>query len=166
MVTDSENNVQTISTVVAEDGTYRVEVETPLADGSYNVVANVSDKASNTASATDLGSVDSKVSIEVNAPDVTSDTTPQITGKTDAEPGQVVTIVITDSAGNVQTISNTVKADGTFCKSPPKPLAEGPYTVEVTVTDKAGNTAKATDKRKKMKELLSVHVEVLKISIF
>lgn len=145
MVTDSAGNVQTLSSVVAEDGTYRVDVETPLAEGGYDVVASVSDKAGNTANAADVGSVDSKVSIEVSAPDATSDTTPQITGKTDAEPGQVVTIVITDSAGNVQTISTTVKADGTFCKSPTLPLAEGPYTVEATVTDKAGNTAKATD---------------------
>ncbi|EMO0969891.1 hypothetical protein WDJ16_003683, partial [Vibrio cholerae] len=43
---------------VQPDGGYSVDVTTPLAEGSYQVTASVTDPASNTGTATDNGSVD------------------------------------------------------------------------------------------------------------
>ena len=83
--------------------------------------------------------------ITVVAPDLTNDNTPTITGTTDAEVGQVVTVEITDAAGNVQTVSTTVNPDGTYSVDAVTPLADGDYTAKATVSDVAGNTAEATD---------------------
>ena len=103
VVTDKDGNAQTISTTVNPDGSYSVDVPAAVADGGYSVSVSVTDKAGNTATANGQGSIDSKVIITVVAPDLTNDNTPTITGTTDAEAGQVVTVEITDAAGNVQT---------------------------------------------------------------
>uniref|UniRef100_UPI00115B7419 Ig-like domain-containing protein n=1 Tax=Vibrio cholerae TaxID=666 RepID=UPI00115B7419 len=83
--------------------------------------------------------------ITVDAPDNTNDTTPTITGTTDAPAGSTVTLVVTDANGNQQTLTATVQPDGTFSVDVTTPLAEGSYTVTATVTDPAGNTGTATD---------------------
>ena len=106
----------------------------------------MADEAGNEATATDPGSVDTTAPvITVDAPDNTSDTTPTITGTTDAPEGSVVTIVVTDSEGNTQTVTTTVKDDGTYSVDVPEALPEGDYTAEATVADEAGNEATATD---------------------
>ncbi|WP_308034787.1 hypothetical protein, partial [Neisseria dentiae] len=65
--------------------------------------------------AKDDGSVDTAAAITVDAPALTNDNTPTITGTTtDVEEGQVVTVVVTDSQGNTQTVTTTVKADGSY----------------------------------------------------
>ncbi|THJ44560.1 retention module-containing protein, partial [Aeromonas veronii] len=84
-------------------------------------------------------------SITVNAPDNTNDTTPTITGTTDAPAGSTVTLVVTDANGNQQTLTATVQPDGSYSVDVTTPLAEGSYTVTATVTDPAGNTGTATD---------------------
>ncbi|WP_320545862.1 Ig-like domain-containing protein [Aeromonas veronii] len=84
-------------------------------------------------------------SITVNAPDNTNDTTPTITGTTDAPAGSTVTLVVTDANGNQQTLTTTVQPDGSYSVDVTTPLAEGSYTVTATVTDPAGNTGTATD---------------------
>ncbi|MCO7044660.1 VCBS domain-containing protein, partial [Vibrio paracholerae] len=83
--------------------------------------------------------------ITVDAPDNTNDTTPTITGTTDAPAGSTVTLVVTDANGNQQTLTAIVQPDGTFSVDVITPLAEGSYTVTATVTDPAGNTGTATD---------------------
>ena len=145
-VTDSEGNTQVVTTTVKPDGTYSVDVPNPLPEGDYGVTATVKDPAGNEGNATDPGSVDTTAPIiTVVAPDNTSDTTPTITGKTDAGAGQVVTIVVTDSAGATQTISATVNPDGSYSTDVVKPLAEGEYTAVATVKDPAGNEGKGRD---------------------
>ncbi|WP_042038592.1 retention module-containing protein, partial [Aeromonas popoffii] len=146
LVTDANGNQQTLTTTVNPDGTFSVDVTTPLADGSYTVTANVTDPAGNTGTATDDGSVDSTApSITVDAPDNTNDTTPTITGTTDATPGSTVTLVVTDANGNQQTLTATVQPDGTYSTDVISPLPDGDYDVTASVTDPAGNTATATD---------------------
>ncbi|MGI2261663.1 retention module-containing protein, partial [Shewanella sp. GXUN23E] len=71
---------------------------------------------------------------------VTGDTTPLITGSSNAVPGSIVTLVITDSAGNQQTVTAIVGPDGNFAVEVPSPIPEGPYTVVGTVTDPDNNT--------------------------
>ncbi|WP_421304044.1 retention module-containing protein, partial [Aeromonas veronii] len=83
--------------------------------------------------------------ISVVAPDNTNDTTPTLTGTTDAPAGSTVTLLVTDANGNQQTLTAIVTPSGTFTVDVVTPLAEGSYTVTATVTDPAGNTGTATD---------------------
>ena len=145
-ITDSQGNTQVVTTTASEDGLYHVDVPNPLPEGDYTATATVKDPAGNEGNATDPGSVDTTApTITVVAPDNTSDTTPTITGTTDAGAGQVVSIVVTDSAGATQTISATVNPDGSYSTDVVTPLAEGEYTAVATVKDPAGNEATATD---------------------
>ncbi|MGL5659654.1 MAG: retention module-containing protein, partial [Aeromonas sp.] len=146
IVTDSKGNEQELTTTVKPDGSYSVDVEKPLPEGDYKAEASVTDPAGNTATDTDDGSVDlTKPEITVDAPDNTTDTTPTITGTTDAKPGSTVTIIVTDSKGNEQELTTTVKPDGSYSVDVEKPLPEGDYKAEASVTDPAGNTATDTD---------------------
>ncbi|WP_189062400.1 Ig-like domain-containing protein, partial [Shewanella hanedai] len=146
VITDSAGTEQTITTTVNPDGTYTVDVTVPVAEGPITVVATVTDPAGNTGTATDTGDVDTTApTITVDVPDTTNDTTPTITGTTDAAPGSTITIVITDSAGTEQTVTTTVNPDGTYTVDVTDPVAEGPITVVATVTDPAGNTGTITD---------------------
>ncbi|MGI2202265.1 beta strand repeat-containing protein, partial [Shewanella baltica] len=146
VVTDSTGAEQTLTTTVNPDGTYSVDVTNPLAEGGYTAVATVTDPAGNTGEATDNGNVDNTApNITVDVPDATNDTTPTITGTTDAPPGSTITIVVTDSTGTEQTLTTTVNPDGTYTVDVTNPVAEGPITATATVTDPAGNTGTATD---------------------
>ncbi|MDO6796468.1 retention module-containing protein, partial [Shewanella sp. 1_MG-2023] len=145
-ITDNEGNEQNLEAIVNPDGSYEVDVAEPLAEGEYNVVAVVTDPAGNSASANDTGDIDTTApEITVSAPDNSADTTPTITGTTDAEPGSTVTIIVTDSAGQEQIIETIVNPDGTYSVEVPLPLAEGDYTAVAGVSDSAGNGAFAED---------------------
>ncbi|UCV13844.1 retention module-containing protein [Quatrionicoccus australiensis] len=87
----------------------------------------------------------STFALTVDAPDNTNDTTPTITGQTELVPGSVITLSITDSAGLVQTVSTTVKGDGSFAVDVPAPLGQGNYTVVASGVDAAGNTGSGSD---------------------
>ncbi|ELJ8516797.1 hypothetical protein RUK42_003530, partial [Vibrio cholerae] len=101
-----DGNQQTLTATVQPDGSYRVDVTTPLAEGNYKVDARVTDPAGNIGTASDKGSVDLTAPvITVDAPDNTNDTTPTITGTTDAPAGSTVTLVVTDANGNQQTLT-------------------------------------------------------------
>ena len=144
-VKDSEGKTQVISTVVAEDGTYRVEVPNELPDGAYTVIATVADKAGNSATATDTGMIDAVVTLTVNAPDgVSNDNTPYISGTSDAI-GSNVNLVITDSKGATHTITVPVTEEGTYAVDLSEQLPDGKYTVSATVSNSTGKTATASD---------------------
>ncbi|HMY06925.1 MAG TPA: retention module-containing protein, partial [Accumulibacter sp.] len=83
-------------------------------------------------------------SLTVSAPDNTNDSTPTITGTTDAPAGNTVTLVVSQGATS-QTITATVQTDGTYSATVPVALAEGSYTVSANVTDAAGNTGTNND---------------------
>lgn len=144
-VKDSEGKTQVISTVVAEDGTYRVEVPKELPDGAYTVIATVADKAGNSATATDTGMIDAVVTLTVNAPDgVSNDNTPYISGTSDAI-GSNVNLVITDSKGATHTVTVPVTEEGTYAVDLSEQLPDGKYTVSATVSNSTGKTATASD---------------------
>ncbi|MFM5741042.1 retention module-containing protein, partial [Aeromonas veronii] len=146
VVTDANGSQQTLTAIVQPSGSYSVDVTTPLAEGRYKVDASVTDPAGNTGTATDDGSVDVTAPvITVDAPDNTNDTTPTITGTTDAPVGSTVTLVVTDANGNQQTLTATVQPGGGYSVDVTTPLAEGSYKVDASVTDPAGNTGSATD---------------------
>ncbi|WP_229712739.1 Ig-like domain-containing protein, partial [Marivirga lumbricoides] len=114
---------------------------------SYEVVATVTDAASNSAS----DATNNEVSIDTTAPATptvnaltTSDNTPVVSGT--AEIGSTVVVVINgvtftttaDASGNwsVDTETATPTAGGPFT-----PLTDGDYDVAVTSTDAAGNSS-------------------------
>ena len=143
-ITDSAGNTQTVTAIVQADGTYSADVPAELAEGEFTVNASVTDEAGNTATADTAGVIDTTApAITINAPGSDNDTTPTLTGTTDATPGSTVTLTITDSAGNTQTVTAIVQADGTYSADVPAELAEGEFTVNASVTDEAGNTATA-----------------------
>ncbi|WP_159119387.1 retention module-containing protein, partial [Alteromonas sp. KUL150] len=141
-ITDSAGNTQTVTAIVQADGTYSVNVPAELAEGEFTVNASVTDEAGNTATADTTGEIDTTApTITINLPDSDNDTTPTLSGTTDATPGSTVTLTITDSAGVTQTVTAIVQADGTYSVDVPAELAEGEFTVNASVTDEAGNTA-------------------------
>ncbi|MBQ4799527.1 retention module-containing protein, partial [Pseudoalteromonas sp. MMG006] len=145
-VTDEAGNPQTITTEVQADGSFSVDVPNELSEGEFTVEVSVTDTAGNETTSTTTGEVDTAAP-EVNIDPVgdTNDTTPTISGTATGEPeGTVVTITVTDEAGNPQTITTEVQADGTFSVDVPNELSEGEFTVEVSVTDSAGNETTAT----------------------
>ncbi|HHQ4886306.1 TPA: retention module-containing protein, partial [Aeromonas veronii] len=83
--------------------------------------------------------------ISVVAPDNTNDTTPTLTGTTDAPAGSTVTLVVTDANGNQQNLTATVQPGGSYSVDVTTPLAEGSYKVTASITDPAGNTGTSTD---------------------
>ena len=145
-VTDSRGSVQTVSASVGADGRYSVEVPKALAEGRYTAEAAVKDPAGNEGRASDNGSVDTTAAITVEAPDLSNDNTPTLTGTTtDVEEGQIVTLTVTDSRGGSQVVTATVQADGSYQAEVPNALPDGRYSVEAVVSDKAGNRAEARD---------------------
>ncbi|TXC65688.1 hypothetical protein FSC37_05370 [Piscinibacter aquaticus] len=109
VVTDALGTQQTLTATVAAGGTYSASVPAALAEGSFTVVATATDAAGNSASANDAGAVDvTAPSITVDAPLLTNDSTPTITGTTDLPAGSIVSV--TDAAGASQTLAATVAA--------------------------------------------------------
>ncbi|WP_199901300.1 Ig-like domain-containing protein, partial [Neisseria weaveri] len=101
-------------------------VPNELPEGPYKADAKVRDAAGNEGRAADKGSVDTTAPvITVDAPDNSKDTTPTITGKTDAPEGSVVTVVVTDKNGATQTVTAKVKG-GKYSVDVPNELPEGP----------------------------------------
>ncbi|MGL5659775.1 MAG: retention module-containing protein, partial [Aeromonas sp.] len=137
---------------VDADGRFIIDVKgSDLAADLHQIIdARVigTDAAGNIGSATTAEGygVDIKLpSISVIVPEQTNDTTPTITGQTDAAPGSTVTIVVTDSAGISQTLTTTVHADGSYSVDVVTPLPEGDFTANATVNDPAGNQGNAFD---------------------
>ncbi len=131
---------QTLGGVVDADGTWMV-IPTAIADGAYDVTATVSDAAGNVATATQSLTVDTtapQITFDSGPATVVNNSTPTISGSTDAVEGTTVTV----SVGG-QTLTTTVAADGTWSVDPTA-LVDGRYTVTVQITDAAGNTGTAT----------------------
>ncbi|QYJ79128.1 Ig-like domain-containing protein [Shewanella acanthi] len=130
-----------------DNGFVNLDFPSPGEGATITVIATITDTAGNVSpEGSDTALIDTiPPVITVDAPDNTQDTTPTITGTTDADPGSVVTIVITDSNGDQQTLTAIVNDDGTYSADVTTPLAEGSYTAEATVTDPAGNSGAADD---------------------
>ncbi|OUS74708.1 hypothetical protein B5G52_01520 [Pseudoalteromonas sp. A601] len=134
--------IQTLITQAAA-GQWSIEVNEALVEGSYTVRATVTEDgltgSSNTSLAVDL----TAPTLIVNTPSITNDTTPLISGTSDAAQGTIVTLLVTDSAGTEQSAQATVKANGTWSVALASELAEGSYSVAATIADIAGNSNSA-----------------------
>nr|WP_250187398.1 Ig-like domain-containing protein [Escherichia coli] len=143
------------TTTVATGGTWGLTIPAAdlatLPDGAANVQASVSSVAGNSAQATHAYSVDAtapSVTINtiatddiLNADEAGSALT--ISGTSTAEAGQTVTVTL-----NGVNYSGNVQADGSWSVSVPTGdlanLTASSYTVNASVSDKAGNPASAT----------------------
>ena len=148
VVTDAQGASQTVTAQTDANGDYQVEVPGALADGEYTVDASVRDAAGNSSTAQDKGEIDATAPvITVDAPDgVSTDNTPLIKGHVEGVPaGSTVTLVVTDAQGASQTVTTQTDEVGDYRVDVPKELADGKYTVEASVRDKAGNIGRSSD---------------------
>ncbi|MEE7094140.1 Ig-like domain-containing protein [Escherichia coli O10] len=143
------------TTTVAADNTWGLTIPAAdlatLPDGAANVQASVSNVAGNSAQATHAYSVDAtapSVTINTIATDDNLNATEAgsaltISGTSTAEAGQTVTVTL-----NGVNYSGNVQADGSWSVSVPTGdlanLTASSYTVNASVSDKAGNPASAT----------------------
>ena len=131
---------QSVTTTAGDDGRWTVGTTT-LAEGAQTVVAAVSDASQN------LGTATQELAVDVTAPTLaldgagsraTSDTTPTVSGTTDAAPGTPVAVRVGD-----QSLATTVDAAGAWTVDVAA-LAETSHLVVATIADAAGNTGSAT----------------------
>ncbi|WP_338463745.1 Ig-like domain-containing protein [Franconibacter daqui] len=140
-----------LSAVVGADGTWSVEVPatiiSALGPGLYAVTGQVSDASGNPSSATGEFIVDTTISLTIDA--VATDDIINaaeagagvaVSGTaSDTDVGQTVTVTL-----NGVNYSATVQADGTWSTTIPAAdlaaLADGPYTINASLTDVAGNS--------------------------
>ncbi|HIA7930862.1 TPA: BapA-related adhesin SiiEA [Escherichia coli] len=141
---------QSFTTTVQADGSWSLTVPAAamgnLPDGAVAITASVTDLSGNTGNTSRTITVDSQapaLSIDpltadniINAAESGQDL--PITGTTDAQPGQTVTVTL-----NGQTYQGVVQPDGTWSVTVPAAnvdaLADGNATVTASVNDVAGN---------------------------
>ena len=132
---------QTLNTTVGAGGTWAVST-TVLASGPHPVQATVTDASQN------VGTADQTLTVDVTAPAIsinggptraTKDTTPAISGTTDAAPGTLVTVTV---AGQTLT-TETVGEPGAWVVTTAA-LAETTHSVVASVADGANNSATVT----------------------
>ncbi|HCT3169407.1 TPA: Ig-like domain-containing protein [Enterobacter asburiae] len=148
-------NGKTYAAEVGADGAWSVNVPAAdaqaLGDGTWTVNVSGKDAAGNTVSGSQT------IGVDTTAPTLSVDTLAQdniinaaehnqpltLTGKTNAEAGQIVTVTL-----NGKNYNATVGSDGTWsvtlAASDVQALNEGKHTLTVNVSDKAGNGSSVT----------------------
>ncbi|MBL5962254.1 Ig-like domain-containing protein [Enterobacter asburiae] len=148
-------NGKTYAAEVGADGAWSVNVPAAdaqaLGDGTWTVSVSGKDAAGNTVSGSQT------IGVDTTAPTLSVDTLAQdniinaaehnqpltLTGKTNAEAGQIVTVTL-----NGKNYNATVGSDGTWsvtlAASDVQALGEGNHTLTVNVSDKAGNGSSVT----------------------
>ena len=148
-------NGKTYSAEVGANGAWSVKVPAAdaqaLGDGTWTVNVSGKDAAGNTVTGSQT------IGVDTAAPAISVDTIAQdniinaaehnqpltLTGKTDAEAGQIVTVTL-----NGKNHTATVGSDGSWSVTLPasevQALANGEHTLTVNVSDKAGNGASTT----------------------
>ncbi|MCU3539287.1 Ig-like domain-containing protein [Enterobacter hormaechei subsp. steigerwaltii] len=148
-------NGKTYSAEVGANGAWSVKVPAAdaqaLGDGTWTVNVSGKDAACNTVSGSQTIGVDTAspvISVDtiaqdniINAAEHNQPLT--LTGKTDAEAGQIVTVTL-----NGKNHTATVGSDGSWSVTLPasevQALANGEHTLTVNVSDKAGNGSSTT----------------------
>ncbi|HDT2093927.1 TPA: Ig-like domain-containing protein [Enterobacter roggenkampii] len=148
-------NGKTYTAEVGADGAWLVNVPAAdaqaLGDGTWTVNVSGKDEAGNTVNGSQT------IGVDTTAPTLSVDTLAQdniinaaehnqpmtLTGKTNAEAGQIVTVTL-----NGKNYNATVAGDGTWtvtlAANDVQALSEGNHTLTVNVSDKAGNGSSVT----------------------
>ena len=148
-------NGKTYTAEVGANGAWSVKVPAAdaqaLGDGTWTVNVSGKDAAGNTVSGSQT------IGVDTSSPVISVDTIAQdniinaaehnqpltLTGKTDAEAGQIVTVTL-----NGKNHTATVGSDGSWSVTLPasevQALANGEHTLTVNVSDKAGNGSSTT----------------------
>ncbi|MCE7554816.1 Ig-like domain-containing protein, partial [Aliivibrio fischeri] len=155
---DASDTLRTATSTASANGVYTIAILHALAEGSNLIDIVAVDSAGNTVSTTQDVTVDTKVLTETvgdgdlgitsditdntntgsNSDTVTNNTTPDITGVTEA--GAKVTITYTDKDGVIHTTDEvTANQNGEYTISLPYQLNEGANALTVTAIDIAGN---------------------------
>ncbi|WP_185975507.1 Ig-like domain-containing protein [Aeromonas caviae] len=150
------NGKQVTFTATVTDGKFSTTVDlgaSGLADGTFTVKADVTDKAGNPATDSEQAILDSDsadlpgidlAAIGDGNLSVAEAKAVELKGTTsNVEDGQTVTLTVTDVNGKQVTFEATV-TDGTFSTTvdlAASGLADGTFTVKADVTDQAGNPA-------------------------
>ncbi|MFA0087213.1 RTX toxin [Vibrio sp. 10N.261.51.F12] len=157
IVSDVNGDSVTLYASVTADGSYELDGQdlATLADGTLNIVASVSDIAGNETSNQNSIVKDTLAQIDVlfdgeGDEELSTDEISQtrIYGQTsNIESGQVVTLVVSDEAGQTITLQTTVENDGSYTvnNADLSSLSDGELAVVATVNDVAGNNATADD---------------------
>uniref|UniRef100_UPI0037BE9C30 Ig-like domain-containing protein n=1 Tax=Ideonella sp. TaxID=1929293 RepID=UPI0037BE9C30 len=144
-VVDAAGKSQELTATIGSDGRFSVSPGQNLSDGRYTVQVVATDAAGNAQTNTTTGVVDTKApAVSVDAPDLSNSTQPTVSGRTDLPSGTPIEVKITDANGQTQTAQATVRPDGGFSLKPSSPLPDGPFKVEVTGRDAAGNPSTST----------------------
>lgn len=145
---------QTLKATVRAGGVWSVSANA-LTSGPHDVVASIADASQNVGTATQVLTVDvtaPAVVINGGARTATRDTSPSISGTTDAPAGSLVTVTV-----GGQTLTATVDAAATWSVDAAT-VAEAPHSVVASVEDAAENTGTAH-------QILTVDVTVPVIAI-
>ncbi len=161
-VTNVENG-QTV-TVVVTDGVHSQSVTAVVAGGAWQTTAlnltgynegtvtataSVMDVAGNTATNTDTAIKDTLVAIDIDTgvglsiAQLRAGSPTLISGTTDAEAGQMVTVTIADALNNQISFNATVQAGGSWSTTATVTGLNNvsAWTLNASVTDRAGNSA-------------------------
>ncbi len=131
---------QTLATTADAEGLWTVTTST-LDESPYGVAASVEDEAGNTATASQVLTVDVTtpvVTIDGGPTRSTSDTSPWTYGTTAEQAGSTVVLVVGD-----QRLTTTTASGGTWGVSA-QALPDGAHQVVASITDAAGNRGTAT----------------------
>ncbi|WP_224638955.1 Ig-like domain-containing protein [Vibrio vulnificus] len=154
-ITDKDGNPIVISSGISVDTSdenadyFSVVVDvSQLTDGQLSIVVSATDSAGNTSNSEAVHiskdttvSLTSKITDETNSgskeDNVTNDSTPSITGLTEA--GASVTITYTDATGASRAATGTADADGKYTIHINDALSEGSNDLSIKAVDIAGN---------------------------
>ncbi|WP_166784006.1 beta strand repeat-containing protein [Cryobacterium suzukii] len=138
VVTVTVSNQTLLATVTA--GTWSISIGA-LSDGNHRVFATVTDPVGNSETVTQTYTLDTLapvVSISGGSALTSADTTPTVSGTSDALVGTAVSVVV-----GTQTLGATVIEGGRWSVTAAA-LAEGDHSVTASITDATGNTGVAT----------------------
>ena len=132
---------QTLTATVGAGGIWAVSA-TALASGIHTVTASITDPSQNVGTAQQDLTVDQTapvISIDGPGTRATNDTTPTISGTTDAAPGTPVTVTV-----DGQTLTSEAVGDTGAWTVTASTLAEAVHSAVASIEDGAGNNATAT----------------------